>query len=91
MLLSILVLNGFSSVSAPAAAGIGSGMAVACIVAVGGLGRPWGYPLGHALQVLMVALGLLAPPILFIGLLFASLWITAYLIGMKIDRDRAIR
>ena len=91
MLLSILVLNGFSALSVPVASTVGGGMATACIVAIGGLGRPWGYALGHALQVAMVALGALALPILFVGLLFAGLWVAAYLIGMKIDRERAIR
>ena len=91
MLLSILVLNGFSSVSAPVATAIGCVMAAACVVAIGGLGRPWGYALGHVLQVAIVAVGFLAAPVLFIGLVFAGLWIAAYVIGMKIERDRAIR
>lgn len=91
MLLSILVLNGFSAVSVPVAVAIGCGMAVACLVAIGGLRRPWGYPLGHVIQVAMIALGFLAAAILFIGLLFAGLWIAAYVIGLKIDRERAIR
>jgi hypothetical protein len=91
MLLGILVLNGFSSVSVPAAAAIGCGMAVVCLVAIGMLGRPGGYALGHAVQVAIIALGLLALPILFMGVLFGGLWIAAYLIGMKIDGARAIR
>jgi hypothetical protein len=91
MLLSILVLNGFSTLSVPVAASLGGGMAAACVVAIGGLGRTWGYGFGHVLQAAMVAMGALALPILFIGLLFAGLWVAAYVIGMKIDRDRAIR
>ncbi len=90
MLLSILVLNGFSELSGAGAATVGGGMAAACIVAIGGLGRPSGYALGHLLQVAMIAMGALALPILFIGLLFAGLWVAAYLIGVRIDRDRAI-
>lgn len=91
MLLSILVLNGFSSLSAPEAAGAGGGMAVACVIAAGMLGRRGGYGLGHVLQVAIIALGLLALPILFLGLVFAALWVTAYVVGLRIDRDRAIR
>lgn len=91
MLLSILILNGFSSLSASAAAVVGIAMAGACIVAIGMLGRPWGYGFGHLVQVAMVGLGALAVPILVIGVLFAGLWITAYVIGMRIDRARAIR
>lgn len=89
MLLAILVLNGFSSVSVPVAAAIGCGMAVVCLLAIGMLGRPWGYALGHALQVAMVAIGFLALPILFMGVLFAGLWIAAYVIGMRIDSARS--
>lgn len=90
MLLSILVLNGFSSLSVFAAAGIGGGLAAASLVALGGLGRGWGYVLGHVLQVAMLALGFLAVPVFFVGLLFAALWIAAYVIGLKIDRERAL-
>lgn len=88
MLLAILVLNGFSSVSEPVATAIGCGMAVLCLVAIGMLGRPWGYGLGHALQVVMIALGFLAVPILFMGILFAALWVAAYVVGMRIDAAR---
>jgi len=91
MLLSILVLNGFSELSVPVAATVGGGMATACVVAIGGLGRPSGYVLGHVLQVAMIAMGALALPILFIGLLFAALWVAAYVIGVRIDTSRAIR
>jgi len=91
MLLSILVLNGFSVLSAPWAAAIGGGMAAACLVAVGMLRRPAGYGLGHVLQVAIIAVGFLALPILFLGLVFAALWITAYLVGIRIDHERAIR
>ena len=91
MLLSILVLNGFSSLSVPSAAATGCGMAATCAVAVGLLRRPWGYALGHALQVAIVGLGFVALPILFVGLVFAALWVTAYVVGVRIDSDRAIR
>lgn len=91
MLLSILVLNGFSSLSVAAASAIGCGMAVACAIAIAGLGRGWGYPLGHAVQVGIVAVGFLAMPILFIGIMFAGLWVAACVIGLRIERDRAIR
>lgn len=66
-------------------------LALACLVAAGLLGRPWGYGVGHLLQVAMIALGVLSLPMLFIGIVFAALWITAYVLGLRIDRDRAIR
>jgi hypothetical protein len=27
----------------------------------------------------------------FVGVMFAALWVVAYVVGLKIDRDRAIR
>lgn len=89
MLLSILVLNGFSALPPAAAAMAGGAMAALCLVAAGCLGRRWGYPLGHLVQVGVVGLGLMAPAILVLGFLFAALWIAAYVLGMRIDRDRA--
>jgi len=71
--------------------GIAGWLAAACIVAVGTLGRPWGYTLGHLAQVAIVGLGYLSLPMLFLGLVFAGLWIASYVVGMKVDRDRAIR
>ncbi len=91
MLLSILVLNGFSSLSVAAATAVGCGTAAACVIAIGGLGRGWGYTVGHAVQVGAVVVGFFAIPVLFMGLLFAGLWIAACVIGLKIDRERAIR
>lgn len=91
MLLSILVLNGFSVLSAPWAAATGGGMAAVCVVAVGMLGRPAGYSLGHVIQVAIIAVGFLALPILFLGVVFAALWVTGYVMGLRIDGDRAIR
>ena len=91
MLLSILVLNGFSSLSVPWAAATGGGMAAACVIAAGMLGRLGGYGLGHVLQVAIIAIGFLALPILFLGLVFAALWVTAYMMGVRIDHERAIR
>jgi hypothetical protein len=90
MLLSILVLNGFSVLPPAAAGGVGGGMAALCLITAGSLGRPWGYMFGHLVQVAVVALGLLAPVIVVVGFIFAALWIAAYVLGLRIDRDRAL-
>lgn len=82
---AIVLLMGMFVVGWPAGA-----VAGACVVAAAVLGRPWGYGFGHAVQAAMVGLGALALSMLFVGLVFAALWITAYVIGMKIDQDRAI-
>lgn len=91
MLLSIFALIGFFLVPAGWAEAIGGGLAAACVVAAGSLGRSWGYALGHAVQAAIVVVGVVWWPMAPIMLMFAGLWIAAYAIGMRIDRERAIR
>jgi hypothetical protein len=93
MLLAIPVMATIPVLSTTFAVGWGAGLAAAYLVAIGLLGRSWGYVIGHALQVAFIALGLFAagPAVLTVGVIFAGLWVAAYVIGMKIDRDRAIR
>jgi hypothetical protein len=70
---------------------VGGVLAALCVVAAGMLGRPGGYPLGWLLQVVSVALGLLVPVMFFVGVVFAVLWVTAYVLGVRIDQERAQR
>jgi CHASE3 domain sensor protein len=70
---------------------LGVGLAVLCVVAAGMLGRRGGYPLGWLVQVVSVALGLVVGVMFFIGALFAVLWATAYVLGERIDREKAER
>ena len=93
-LLAIPVMLTVPVLSTTFAVGWGVGLAVACVVVIGTLGRSWGYAVGHALQVAFVVLGIVAagPAVLSIGLLFAALWLAAYVLGARIERDRrAIR
>lgn len=83
---AIVMLMGVFVVGWPAGA-----LAAACVVAAGLLGRPWGYGFGHVVQVGIVGLGAISLSMLFIGLVFGALWVTAYVVGVKIDQDRAIR
>ena len=73
------------------ALGVGLGLAAAAFVTAGLLGRPWGYYVGHALQVCAIALGVLVPVMFFVGALFAALWLTAFLLGRRIEADKAAR
>jgi hypothetical protein len=47
------------------------------------------YAVGWVLQVGAIALGLIVPLMFFLGALFAILWAAAYLLGRKIERERA--
>ena len=93
MLLAIPVMMTVPVLSTTFAVGWGIGLAVAYFMAIGLLGRSWGYVAGHVLQVAFIALGLFAagPAVTAVGVIFAGLWVAAYVIGMKIDSDRAIR
>ena len=83
------VLITISDVAVGTALVIGLGLAAACLVVAGLLRKEWAYGLGWAIQVGAVAIGFLVPMMFFLGALFALLWATAYLLGRKIERERA--
>lgn len=87
--LSTPVMIGISDVRPAVALPVGLGVALACLLVAGMLRRESGYVLGHALQVVTIALGLLAPLMYFLGAVFALLWGTAYGLGRKIEQERA--
>ncbi|MGJ9413069.1 DUF4233 domain-containing protein [Aeromicrobium sp. CF4.19] len=87
--LSVPVMITVEDVPAGLAAPLGLGLAVLCLLTAGMLRKPWAYNLGHALQVGSIALGLLVPIMFFIGAMFAALWLAAFLLGRRIDADRA--
>lgn len=93
MLLAIPVMMTVPVLSTTFAVGWGAGLAAAYFVTIGLLGGSFGYVVGHALQVAFIALGLVAagPAVVAVGVLFAGLWIAAYVIGLRVDGERAIR
>lgn len=70
---------------------VGGAAAVACVLAAGLLGRPGGYLVGSALQVLVVAAGLVVPVMFFLGVVFAALWFLALHLGRRVERLQAAR
>lgn len=64
---------------------LGLVLMLACIVAAGSLRRPWGVTLGWLLQVATLASALIVGLMLFVGLVFLALWITALVQGRKMD------
>lgn len=63
---------------------------VGLIVVLVGTGRviskPWGIWLGHALQVVLIALGFVLLPMFFVGAIFAALWVYCFFVGRRLDR-----
>lgn len=69
-----------------------SGTAMAlCLVLCAVVDRPGAVPLGWALQVGLVASGLVVPAMFLLGAAFAALWGTAVHVGRKVDALKAAR
>jgi hypothetical protein len=83
------VLITIADVSTPVSLAIGLGLAVLCLLTAGLLRHEWAYGLGWAIQVAAVALGFVIGIMFFLGAVFAALWATAYLLGRKIEHERA--
>ncbi|MFH8218434.1 DUF4233 domain-containing protein [Streptomyces sp. NPDC018057] len=67
-----------------------SGIAmVLCVLLCGMLGRPGGVALGWALQIALVASGVVVPVMYFLGAVFAGLWWASVHFGRKIDEAKA--
>ncbi|HZG96674.1 MAG TPA: DUF4233 domain-containing protein [Nocardioidaceae bacterium] len=83
------VLIAIAEVETAVALGVGLGLALMAVLAAGSLRSPVGYLLGHLVQVGALALGLLLWSMVVLGLVFTALWVTSYLLGRRIDLDRA--
>ena len=83
------VMISVTGVETGTALGVGLGLALACFLLAGMLRGEWAYALGWALQGLAIGLGFVIPLMFVLGGIFALLWGTAYLLGRKIERDRA--
>ena len=83
------VLVSLTDVGRTTALVLGLGLGVACLLVAGLLRFAAGYWLGWALQVAAIALGFVVPAMFFLGAVFLALWITAYLLGRKIETERA--
>jgi hypothetical protein len=59
------------------------------LVIAGLLRAEWGYFLGFALQATTLALGIVIPAMIVLGAIFGALWTTAFLLGKKIEAERA--
>jgi len=64
---------------------VGSLLAVLCILDAGLLRRPWGVTLGWTLQIATLACAFVVPMMLFVGVLFGALWLTALAQGRALD------
>lgn len=71
-------------------AGIGAGALLTCTLVVTALLRyRWAYVAGSALQVLLVASGVVVPAMYFLGAVFAALWVAALWLGSRTYAPRS--
>jgi Protein of unknown function (DUF4233) len=69
----------------------GLGLGLLAIVAAASLRAPFGYWLGHVVQVGAVAMGFLLPVMFFLGAVFAALWVLALVLGRRVEDAKAAR
>jgi hypothetical protein len=70
------------------AGGVGGGLAVCALLLSGMVGRRgmgWALWAGTALQVLVIAAGVVIPAMYILGVIFAALWITAIWLARRIQ------
>jgi hypothetical protein len=85
------VLISIADVPVATSLGVGLGLAALCLVAAALLRLRAGYWLGWAVQAGSLALGVVITMMFFLGAVFAALWVAAYLLGGRLDRERAER
>jgi hypothetical protein len=70
------------------AGGIGGGLAVCALLLGGVVGRPhmgWALWAGTALQLLVIAAGVVVPAMYVLGAIFAALWVTGIWLARRIQ------
>jgi len=82
--------QGLLQIGSPAAIWVVCGaLFVVLLVLSRMMGRPGGYVAGSAVQVPVLALGLLLPMMFLVAGVFVALWIVSLRLGGRIDRERA--
>ncbi len=89
--LSSIVLITIENVGPSKALATSLGLAAAALLIAGLLRLEAAYYAGFALQVGALAIGIVAPAMIVLGLAFGALWTTAYVLGRKIEREQAAR
>ena len=78
-------------ISAEIAISVGVTLGVIAALVPAGFRRGWAVPAGSALQPIVLLTGIWVPPMLFIGGLFALLWVGGLLLVRRADRIRQQR
>jgi hypothetical protein len=87
--LSTPVMISVGGVATSTALIAGLGVAAVCVLLAGMLRAEWAYSAGWVVQVAAILLGFAVTAMFFLGAVFTLLWATAYLLGRKIEREKA--
>jgi hypothetical protein len=87
--LSTPVLITIADVDKAASLTIGLGLAALALLVAGLLRYEWAYYAGFGVQIATLALGFVVPVMFVLGVVFGSLYTGAYVLGRKIEADRA--
>lgn len=68
---------------------LGAALAIALLLAPALLKKKSGWIIASILQVAMLSFSLVVPSMIFIGVIFAALWIAAIVVGRKGEAARA--
>jgi hypothetical protein len=85
----MLVVYGLKALDPALAFGGGAALIVVLLLAGRTLMYPWGVWLGWALQLVLIASGLLVPLMYLIAAGFLAIWIYCFVKGRQIDRQKA--
>jgi len=89
--LGALVIFGLKALPAAVALGGGAILVVLMLVTIPLLRFRWGFWLGWALQVVVIAAGFLVSMMFIVGAIFAGMWAYCMVVGARLDRANAAR
>ena len=88
--LAALVVFGLGTLPPAVALGGGAALCLAMVALIGLLRFSWAYPVGWALQAVIVLTGFLNPAMFFVGAMFAAMWAYCMISGTRIDHQKEI-
>jgi len=84
--LGSLVVFGLRRLDAPLALGGGAALVIVMLLTVALLRYRWAYAVGWAIQVLVLATGLIEPGFYVVGIIFGAMWVYCIVAGARLDR-----
>jgi hypothetical protein len=94
LLLAIVPAKTLEHISGGTAALVGGGLALLAILLAGLVGRPrmgWVLYAGSALQLLVIASGVMIPAMYVLGVIFTALWFTGIWLARKVESAQRLR